>query len=469
MGLKQRLQDQYAWKYRGPALGMTLVFNCAVYWFSASLGPMKSTLLKELRIDNAQYGVITSSGNLINTVIPLISGLAIDYYGAEYMSLLSSAVILLGAIVSGVGASTKNYGALVSGEVVVGLGSISIETAQLKIYTNWCQGSNLGLVYGINNAVNRIILVVAKATAIPIVNGTGWWGWVIWVPAFISFLVLLVNIAYVSFERRLPAPLRQMTGREAAKLHGYGGFIAELKKGLAVVLDLPAIFWIFTLTQGLLSAGYITAIGQAPVVVLAPLVGWFMDRYGYRMHFVPVSAVFFIIVFVLTGFATSTSAIVLTILLGFGLAFNFLPFTISIPLMVTNLAYIGTAQGAFQAFINSGHVIIVTSTGAIQDRSPPGKHSYDNVFYFFFALKAFDFFIGLSYVLLDRLRLEGMLSSPARVIKAEREKIDAGEREEYGGWLMQSSKRWTWAGLGVGVAMTVVAWVVYLVYAKGSS
>ncbi|KAK4704055.1 hypothetical protein P7C70_g2154, partial [Phenoliferia sp. Uapishka_3] len=235
----------------------------------ASLGPLKSTIRKELGINNAQYGVIASSGNLVNTVVPFLSGIAIDYYGPEWLSLGASTIILLGGIVSGVGATVKSYGALVTGEVLVGLGSVTVETAQLKIYTHWAHGSHLGLIYGLNNAVNRVILVVAKATAIPIVNSSGWIWFVpppnflqlhsltlslpslrvIWIPAFISFFVLLVNLAYFIFERKIPQHLRALTGRETAKMHGGGGLKVELKKSWEVVTSLPAVFWLFTLTQ----------------------------------------------------------------------------------------------------------------------------------------------------------------------------------------------------------------------------
>lgn len=79
----------YPWSVKGPALCMVLLFNrefpeallrglvpslhsltVATYWFSSSLGPLKTTIKKELNIDNAQYGVIASSGSLVNTVVP---------------------------------------------------------------------------------------------------------------------------------------------------------------------------------------------------------------------------------------------------------------------------------------------------------------------------------------------------------------------------------------------------------------
>ena len=94
------------------------------------------------------------------------------------------------------------------------------------------------------------LTVVAKATAIPIVNGTGYWAAVIWVPAGISAVVLAVNIGYVLFERSIPQHLRVLTGRQAARLHGGGGgFRMELRKSLETITSLPGVFWLFTLTQ----------------------------------------------------------------------------------------------------------------------------------------------------------------------------------------------------------------------------
>lgn len=91
--------------------------------------------------------------------------------------------------------------------------------------------------------------VVAKATAIPIVDGTGSWVWVIWISAFISTFVLVVNIGYVIFETRLPHEFRPRTGCQTAKTHPGGGFRLQLAKSWAAVMGLPAIFWLITLSQ----------------------------------------------------------------------------------------------------------------------------------------------------------------------------------------------------------------------------
>lgn len=140
---------------------------------------------------------LASANKLVNTVMPLVSGIAMDYYGAEYISLAASgehpslkkrdrssplasltAVILFGALLSGIGASVTSYGLLVAGEVVVGFGTsdylafnrldavltspslsiVAIQTAQLKIFSHFFLGTHLGVVYGLENAANRIVV-----------------------------------------------------------------------------------------------------------------------------------------------------------------------------------------------------------------------------------------------------------------------------------------------------------------------
>ncbi|BGP18173.1 hypothetical protein JCM10213_009016 [Rhodosporidiobolus nylandii] len=496
---KAKPQD-IPWRVKLPPLLAVMVFNCACYWFSSSLGPIKSTLKKELGIDNAQYGVISTSGSLVNTVVPFFSGILIDYYGSEWLSLTASVIIFLGALLAGIGASISSYGLLVTGEVVVGFGSISIETCQLKIISHWLFGTHLGLALGLNNAVNRVIVIVAKATAIPIVNASNW-TWVIWVPVFLSGFVLLINTLYVFYESRIDARYRPMTGRQAAALHmrngGKGGLRTEMQKAWAVVWGLPAFFWYMTLTQilqnglvqtfvslqadmvsvtrgaGLLSAGWISAVAQVPVIVLAPATGAFFDRFGFRMHFVPVSAIFFIVLFCLMGW-TDANAI------GLSLAINLIPFTVAITLLVPSLHQIGVAQGCYQAFINSGHVIVSTAAGAIQDKTPTGRYSYSNVLYFFIGVKALDVLFGLSYIILDRTHLSSLLTRPERARKSSEqpshaypalekgEKGEVEERAEEKPWMLRPGAGWTTAGLVMGLVMTVVAWAVYLVYSQGS-
>ncbi|ORY80661.1 major facilitator superfamily domain-containing protein [Leucosporidium creatinivorum] len=479
------------WRYKGPALAMILLFNLSTYWFSSALGPLKTIIKKDLHIDNAAYGVLASSNHLVNTVVPLLSGVFIDYFGAEYCSLYASTIMLVGAVLSGAGAQKLSYPVLVTGEVIFGLGNITMQTSQLKLFSFWFFGKHLGFAFGLENAMNRIIVVIAKATAVPIRDGVGW-TWVIWIPVFLSAFVLAVNITYVLWEKRIPAPYRSPSGRQLAKLTGAEGTLfTQILTSFKVVTKLPAFFWLLAVSQffqngvaqtyiqlqadmitqtrgtKLSTAGWMTAVGQAPIVFLSPMIGLAIDRWGCRMHYTPLAAFLFLLCFILMQW-TQVNGIAMTVIQGLAISVNVTPMTISIPLLCSSLGHVGTGEGTYQAFINSGSVIVAAAAGAIQDRTPTGRDTYKNVLIFFIALKAFYFVLGCWYIWFDRYHLNGILTRSERAKVARDARLASGEETEKRARYRDALPGWTFLGIGVGVALIIVAWVVYLVYSQGS-
>lgn len=61
-------------------------------------------------LTNARYGTIAASDQLINGILPIFSGMLIDYYGPGYTSIASSSFILLGAIIRAIGGSRGSFG-----------------------------------------------------------------------------------------------------------------------------------------------------------------------------------------------------------------------------------------------------------------------------------------------------------------------------------------------------------------------
>ena len=78
------------------------------------------------------------------------------------------------------------------------------------------------------------------------------------------------------------------------------------------------------------------------------------------------------------------------------------------------------------------------------------------------GLKAFDFFIGSFFIWFDRRHVDGVLS------QAEKDQRALGESAERRARYKDPIRGWTVAGVTVGLAMTITAWVVYLVYSQGS-
>lgn len=88
----------------------TLPSSVGSNYTQSSLSPLKSTIRKQVPgVTNAKYGVISSSDQLINGVLPIFSGIIIDYYGPSFGSLVSSSFILLGAIVRAIGGQKASF------------------------------------------------------------------------------------------------------------------------------------------------------------------------------------------------------------------------------------------------------------------------------------------------------------------------------------------------------------------------
>lgn len=73
---------QIPWRYRLIAFWLIIFFATGSSYAQLILSPLKSTVRKELKITNAQYGALASADNLINTILPLIGGIGMDYWGA---------------------------------------------------------------------------------------------------------------------------------------------------------------------------------------------------------------------------------------------------------------------------------------------------------------------------------------------------------------------------------------------------
>ncbi|KIS70912.1 uncharacterized protein UMAG_00840 [Mycosarcoma maydis] len=299
------------WKHRLPALLMVLFFTLGSNFSQSSLSPLKSTIKKQIpAVTNARYGAIASAEQLVNGILPLFSGIMIDYYGPSITSLLSSTAILIGTIIRAVGGQRGSFGTILAGQIIFGLGSTTIETSQSKLYTHWCRDGSavnkdddssveankerksskwyaafssagwLGFVYGLDIAMGRVFNVMGKMSSVPIAESTGKWYWSFWVSAILCAVTLGLNAMYVIYERSLPNKMRVVTGRQLAAQAS-----SALDCGSSTSVDgtkqpqkslsrpfsqrqwqvltlslgaIPACFWLITLTQ-VLQAGTVNA------------------------------------------------------------------------------------------------------------------------------------------------------------------------------------------------------------------
>ncbi|PWZ00851.1 LOW QUALITY PROTEIN: MFS general substrate transporter [Testicularia cyperi] len=493
------------WKQRIPALLIILFLTLGSNFAQSSLSPLKSTLKKEIKgVTNARYGAIASADSLINGVLPIFSGIVIDYYGPSMASIWSSTFILLGTVLRAIGGTVGSFSLILGGQIIFGLGSTTIETAQSKLYTHWARGSVdggagwMGFIYGLDIAMGRVFNLMGRLSSIPIGESTGKWYWSFWVSAILCAVTLLLNVAYVILERSLPERMRVVTGRQIARRSAASDADAGKKfkplskrhfKYISIsIAAIPAAFWLVTMSQILqagtvnaytsnlaemvevtrgttkLTAGYTSSLSQVIPIVLTPLVGLAFDLFGRRMYYVSATAALWVLVFSLLGFS-DVHPLAPVILGSVALSSNAIPFIASIPLLVPSQISIGTAFGIWKAFNSAGSTIMDVSTGAIQDLTPTGTKQYSNVFYFLIALKSVDVLFGLGYHMLDKRYFGGfLLLNEKQRINKEAEETEKHRMEG----LRKPIRSWTLAGCCLLSAMVVTSYVVYVVYSIGT-
>ena len=74
----------FPWQWKAIALCSGIALSWGSSFSENTLGPLKSTLKKELHIDNVKYGALGSATSLVNTILPIIGGYGLDYYGVEW-------------------------------------------------------------------------------------------------------------------------------------------------------------------------------------------------------------------------------------------------------------------------------------------------------------------------------------------------------------------------------------------------
>jgi len=76
--LEPEVEFSIPWKIKWTSLAAVMLLPLGVNWASASLGPLKNTLRKEMKINNEQFGVISSADAVVNSYVLTLTELTSD-------------------------------------------------------------------------------------------------------------------------------------------------------------------------------------------------------------------------------------------------------------------------------------------------------------------------------------------------------------------------------------------------------
>ncbi len=137
------------------AVSMTMFGN---YYIYDSINPLEVIFKDQLGFTAERFGWLNSSYSVAAVLTLLIGGIIIDRVGTRKAIALFSAICLVGAALT---AAKGQFGLMVAGRTVLGLGAESLIVAVTTALAKWFKGKELSFAFGVNLTIARLASVAA--------------------------------------------------------------------------------------------------------------------------------------------------------------------------------------------------------------------------------------------------------------------------------------------------------------------
>ena len=313
------------------------------------------------------YNLLYSIYSIVNICIPLIGGNLIKIYGNKNMFLIFALIIVIGQLIVYLGCKNNSIYTMLVGRVIFGLGGDNLNVSQMTCVIEWFYKSESSFPMGLTLTISRIGSFFNDVLSPRLagdtrdkndkLNATNAFKWGFY---FSIFSLVNVIIMYILDHYKTKALLNNelvLNNNIEIENNGNNNMFTLLKK-------LNSMFWVISLlillNYGCLMPFNYMAVGfytkfhnlsknlagilmGMPFIMGAffvPILGVFVDKYGYRSELVFSSGFFVIFSFILFNYIKPYFPISL---LGFGysiFACVLWP-ALSIPLEDKNLAGFG--------------------------------------------------------------------------------------------------------------------------------
>jgi MFS family permease len=157
----------WTWKLAAVLLISAVSFGSS--WSSGITGAMKSTIKKELKINNTEYALLEASEDFMVTALILVSGLVTDKIGGASAIVYGNIIYSIGSILVAAAAQIRSYNFMIGGRVILALGEIATQVAQYKVFSSWFPpNSGFASTVGLELAIRKIGGFVGQSSANPI-------------------------------------------------------------------------------------------------------------------------------------------------------------------------------------------------------------------------------------------------------------------------------------------------------------
>ncbi|KKY27251.1 putative major facilitator superfamily transporter [Phaeomoniella chlamydospora] len=359
---------------------------------------MKSTLKKELDINNTQYSLLTSSEDFMTTLLILVTGILTDRIGGAGAILYGNMIYSVGSILVAGAAQVRSFKFMIAGRVILALGDIATKVAQYKIFSSWFPPNNgFASTLGLELAIGKIGAFVGKSSANVIAKNTGNFAWVFWVAVFMNLFTNCMTAIFYWFNRVAHRKFSAMSDPAT------GEHLTEKNKRFEFqkIGQLPWVFWCIvafsafqTSTASVfqqnatelaeqrfntdsITAGWYSATLQYAGFFVVPCVGLFVDALGNRISLMAFIGAGSFISMALVAWASTTKGTAAAFGI-YAFVYSFGPTVIidSIRTSMWHQEVFGSAYAIKLNINNAMNIIINIVTGVIQDHD---NDSYNHV------------------------------------------------------------------------------------------
>ncbi|KAH8879812.1 major facilitator superfamily transporter [Thozetella sp. PMI_491] len=413
------------WQWKLAAVVLVSCISFGSSWSSGITGAIKTTMKKELKINNTQFSLLESSEDFMVTVLILFSGAASDRIGGAGTILYGNIIYSIGSILVAAAAQVRSFKFMIAGRVILAIGDIATQVAQYKVFSSWFPPNNgFASTLAFELAIKKIGGFVGKASANPIVAKTGNLAWVFWVAVIMNIFTNVMTVAFYWFNNVAFKKFGSMEDPSTGEKLTEKSKKFEPRK----VLELPWVFWCimaFTICEtstamvftqnatelaqqrfktDAITAGWYTALLQYAGFFLVPCIGLFVDLYGNRISLLAFCGTGVFVAMILVNWATTTQGTAAAFGI-YAVSFTFGPTVIidSIRTSMWHQSVFGSAYAVKIVINNSMNIIVNIVTGVIQDRD---GGTYDHVTIVYVVLAGASVVVSMALVFLSQRALD---------------------------------------------------------------
>jgi MFS family permease len=384
-------------------LALTSLALFGNYYVYDSIAPIADLLQRQLGFSDTQLATLNAIYSAPNIVMVLIGGVLVDRFGASRVTLWSTAVCVLGAVLT---AASSKFEVMAAGRLLFGMGAETMIVAITASIGLWFLGSTVALAMGINISLARAGSYAADLS--PNIAGPLYaqgWQPPLWLAAAIMVTSLVAAVAFRLIDaraRRNDAP-RPTTATDRFVWsdvwrfdRSYWYVVALCVLFYSVIFPFRSTFSIkyFQHAHGLSleAASLMNSWVFFAAIFATPLFGLIADRFGHRALLMMLGSVLLPLSFVFLLFGGG-SLWVTTVLIG--ISFSLVPAVLwpAVAQLVPK-GKLGTAYGTMTMLQNIGMTLANLAAGGLNDfndASAANPTGYTPMLVFFAVIGALAF------------------------------------------------------------------------------